>query len=303
MKKNLKIVIINVLGVIFVLCLFEFFCFLFLICKYSSEFVDEMHSYYNIYTGYFKNIYFDPDNYAEEFRPPSIKNSTKGSVILFGCSYTYGDGLSDEESFSAQLSDYTNRSVYNRGYGGSGPQLMLFQLSSGNLSKEIPSADYIIYTIIDDHLNRIYKFRNWPFLTKISIKYITDKNDNLIMKQLKFPLGESSIMRLVDDYQGNTLSVKQKIEFLIHILDESYAKAKILYPNAKFVILEYSEESLFSKEDINRLKSKGFIVINLGDLTPIELYDEKYRNSKYDTHPNAKAWNIIVPALSKKLHL
>lgn len=302
MNKFLKILLINIIGIALALFCLEVFCLFALVYKYSEVFSSAIHLNENV-MWYFKNTYFDVNNYSKNFREPSIKKTKKGSVILFGCSFTSGDGLKLKDSFSGQLSDYTNRSVYNRAQGGSGPQLMLFQLSSSKLKQEVPEAQYIIYTMLGEHTNRIYKYRNWPFLTTISIKYKIDRNNNLVLKQLKFPLGESFIIRLIDDAQDMFKSQEEKNQFLLKILEESYNKAQILYPNVKFVILEYSDAHLFSNIEYTELIKKGFIVLNLKDLSNKKLLDVKYQISPYDSHPNAKLWNIIVPSLTKKLHL
>lgn len=57
------------------------------------------------------------------------KNGNKKSIVLFGCSYTYGDGLSEEETFSLQLYKSTKGyDVYNYGISGGGVQHMLYLL-------------------------------------------------------------------------------------------------------------------------------------------------------------------------------
>ena len=47
-------------------------------------------------------------------------NGNKKSIVVLGCSFAEGIHLSTNETFEAQLSKKTNRTVYNRGYSGFG---------------------------------------------------------------------------------------------------------------------------------------------------------------------------------------
>lgn len=49
----------------------------------------------------------------------------KNSIVLFGCSCTYGIGLSDEETISAHLQKLSNRPVINLGVPGGSNSLMI----------------------------------------------------------------------------------------------------------------------------------------------------------------------------------
>ncbi len=49
----------------------------------------------------------------------------KNSIVLFGCSCTYGLGLSDEETISAHLEKLSNRPVINLGVPGGSNSLMI----------------------------------------------------------------------------------------------------------------------------------------------------------------------------------
>ena len=54
------------------------------------------------------------------------------------------------------------------------------------------------------------------------------------------------------------------------------------------------------KENVEKLRKDGFIIIKTSELTDIKLGDEYYINSA-DQHPNEAAWNLITPLFVKKL--
>lgn len=61
------------------------------------------------------------------FRPVVKDNSyVKRPIVLFGCSYTYGVLLNDDETFSAKLQNYTKRVVYNKAMSCFSLQNMLY---------------------------------------------------------------------------------------------------------------------------------------------------------------------------------
>jgi len=58
-------------------------------------------------------------------------------ILLFGCSYTYGEGLNDDETFAWQLSELLGPKfqVYNYGFHGYGSHQMLALLESDRLDE------------------------------------------------------------------------------------------------------------------------------------------------------------------------
>ena len=66
-------------------------------------------------------------------------NSDKNHLVFFGCSYTFGDGISNSKIFTQRLKNLLKEksSVYNYGVPGYGTQQMLAKLQFGNIEKEI----------------------------------------------------------------------------------------------------------------------------------------------------------------------
>lgn len=57
------------------------------------------------------------------------------------------DGLANEKTFAAKLSNATKRPVYNRSYHGWGIQHMLYQLEDPKTFEELPEPEYVIFSI------------------------------------------------------------------------------------------------------------------------------------------------------------
>lgn len=134
-------------------------------------------------------IHYRKDIYADA-------NFNKSPVILYGCSYTACVWLSDEECLSGILQKETGRPVFNRGLAGYGIQHSLYHiennlkdlllkynsqllksLHNNNLPQNLHLGNepyYVIYTFIEDHVNRLYKpcdfFDKWLMFYKFSSK-------------------------------------------------------------------------------------------------------------------------------------
>ena len=252
---------------------------------------------------------FRADKRSQIYREPQIYEGTKKhSIILFGCSFAYGEGLEDSQTFAYKLSKMTKRSVYNRAEGGMGPQIMLYQLQKENLKQIIPDCDYIIYIYVNDHVERNKKFRNWPLLYKTGIRYKI-KHDKLKLQTISPPLSYSFVYRIIegrDDYRYfiNKKYLNGKLKYgdylFYKVIEESNKLSKELYPKSEFIIFNYSDKPITAQEEIEKL---GIKIISLSDLTNQDMTLLKYRISDWDEHPNEQAWNLLTPIFIKKANI
>lgn len=98
-------------------------------------------------------------------------------ALFLGCSYTYGDGVSDTQTlpyyFQALAPDYR---AYNYGYMAYSPLHMLARLQQGTLESEIPQKDgFAVYTLINDQLDRVIPATRWIELTQGKFPYLDEK--------------------------------------------------------------------------------------------------------------------------------
>lgn len=262
-----------------------------------------------------------PFNYEKyvtnTLRKPSegtLKN--KRALTTIGCSYTYGSSLNDDETFAAQLSKFTGRTVYNRGVPGSGPQMVYRQIIDKNFTKEIPDTEYIIYVFLGSgHIQRqfLYSLCGMDY-DKVTPKYKIINNklseEKYFYKLLFFSLGRKLLV--LRNQKETRQEEKNNYPLFFKLMEESVKEINRKYKNTKFVILEFPQtqydenykfKPYFSKENIKRLEDMGIIYINAEELAGHDFNDvKKYRTADKD-HPNASVWKEIVPKLSKKLNL
>jgi hypothetical protein len=81
---------------------------------------------------------------------------TKRNAIFLGCSFTFGTGLADDETFPYYFSKYRpNFNVYNLGIDGAGANDILDDLKSFKRFSDISKNEgLVVYTAIFDHIER-----------------------------------------------------------------------------------------------------------------------------------------------------
>jgi len=82
-------------------------------------------------------------------------------VVFFGCSYTFGDGVDDDETLPAQLVAALGgqADVVNRAVGGYGSHQMLRALETGRAP--IPPGAHVFYQGLGDHVRRVAGKAPW----------------------------------------------------------------------------------------------------------------------------------------------
>lgn len=247
-------------------------------------------------------------NLFEGLRPEELRDKNKRPIILFGCSYTYGYGLNENQTFSRKLADYTGRTVINRGRSGTGIPFMYFQLTNPNIIEKLPKdAEYIIFTLIPDHFPRLFRYRNFVLTGDHTLRYKI-QNDKLVMEKLILkPLHSLFTAILLEEYiaeQNYKKSLPDNALFT-KLINESHKIIKNKFPNSKFVILYYKYNADEQADNAVRnytKNNKDIILIEADKEAPEILKDQKYWLSD-NIHPSEEAWDIIIPIIAKKLNI
>lgn len=316
--KILKIICINLIIFIALIVLSE--VFLFNTAKYELKeklnIIQKMNkqsgkSIQNKLEYNLTPLYFVYDYEKTQLRKPEGLKYKKPPILLFGCSYTYGEGLKDKETFSYKLSNLSKRPVYNRANSGWGTQHILYQLKRDDFYKEVKPPEYIIYTLIDDHLNRLFRYQYPPPSCYALLRYKLTKDGFTEIYPFLPSLWKLYTVNSIQNFIERSLLTanfnrKKNLEYFYLMMNECKKLAKQHYPNAKFVILIYREQSNMFIDDPNlykKLIDDNFIIIDTDDLIQRNLLNADGCKTIDHSHPSEKAWDLIVPALIKKLNL
>ena len=115
------------------------------------------------------------------------------NLIMLGCSFTFGTGLGDEETFPFYLSNYRkNYNIFNLGIDGAGANDVLDDLRSFKRFEDISKkGGLVVYTAISDHIQRSIcnmncygrGYRDWV-LKKSNYQY--DRDNQMLVNRGTF---------------------------------------------------------------------------------------------------------------------
>lgn len=305
--KALRIIIINVI----ILVIIDFLFFLYFIASSQQmpnnikDIVERYKSSSNIIPLEKVCKEKESSNYFRDF----IKKSEKQPILIFGCSFGYGFLLEPEQSFSYKLSQYTNRSIYNRSISSLGIQYFPYILEHYNLENTIKDPQYIIFVMIDNHAYRLYREIMNVDEPYLDILY-ENKEGSLQERNVWYWfIFKSAILREINLQLVNYLYKNRNHDEVFDFIKAHFLKAKEIinkkFPNSKIVILKYEENEnswIFNSPRWQELSQNGFIVLDTYDLTGLHLYENKYRIPN-DPHPNELAWDLLTPKIVEKLGL
>ena len=326
MYNKFKIIIVNALIIFLMILLVEFFLFtkeyLRLEDETKKQNISQNHtiqdfSLYNyikvLYATYLSITKSNIEITKDFFRPISSysqdKNKEKLPIILLGCSYTYGEALSEKETFAYILSKYSKREIYNLGLGDRSPRTMLyimrenFEYIKEELLNNNLCFEYIIYTYIPDHKRRLYvnivqnDIPYYKIIQKHDKEYLQFVNYNFLTKTYIY----KNIMELIYKYKNKHNQKGIFDTFIIYMKEinkEIQSKINCKKKKPQFIILVYEEDGT---ENWNTLKQDNIIIVKMKEDLNIDIDKKEYK--LLDNHPNSKAWQVIVPALVKELNL
>ena len=227
-------------------------------------------------------------------------------VIFAGCSYIYGLFLDVQQTPYYKFSELTKRPVYVFALPGKGLQHTLFVLQHKMYDTSIKNPEYFIYVMFNDHIRRMYT----PVMFNDSMGYPLyklDKKTGLFVEKTDYyPVYRKfftyyyikNIIFFTFFYKDIKTHEKNVFAYFRTMNNE----IKKQYPDIKFVILLYDDYNKFGF-DFSKLEKEGFTVIQTKELTGVNLQVPEYQVSKGDTHPTENAWDVVIPALVKRLKM
>lgn len=240
---------------------------------------------------------------------PLSTQPTQAEILVFGCSFSFGHGLEDEETWAWLLGKALGPAwrITNYAYKGFGAQQMLTLLEEGVVSKPESNAKAAVFLALHHHVRR----NDGLLEASLSRRYALNEHGQLytagwskdrystLYTLPKFFNGSQLVQHCCSLLQGAI--VKQKhdtflatyvamLEKSSHLLREKYGipLTILLWPD-----IEYIAPALQEK-DIAFLKVRD--MLPLWDESKGEVY---YIAPRYETHPNSRAAQEIATALAR----
>jgi hypothetical protein len=257
------------------------------------------------------NVIYTTDSNGLRITPPARATGLEGSLLFFGCSFTFGEGLNDDETMPYQVGILSGGryQVYNFGFQGYAPNQMLAAIESGRVRQIVQAPPrYAIYQAIPDHVARVAG--KIPY-GKHSPRYRLGADGNAsrdghfddgqkfltgIEARLQGQLRKSAIYQTFASAEPRTND--NDVRLLLALVRKSKDLLSAEYPGIEFHVILWRNFDF--EKDTYRELLEGFSKMNIpvhqveNILPGYNTAPEKYFLSTFDRHPNALADRLIA---------
>lgn len=232
------------------------------------------------------------------------------NVAILGCSFAYGYGLNDEQTFPSLLQDaMPQKYIRNFGISGYGLAQMYLQMDALLEGEYLPETIVLAYASFQDE--RATLRRNWR-------KSIAPHNRHFGLDTVRFPAicndeGPVELQYLPVDYQPWPFSEQSA---LVHAIEKTYNYSNDAWFNShevaqnilvqmdlrcraagvRFIVAGMDEDD-YTLQMLVHCDEHGVETIDLG----LDLHDPAFALPTSDYHPNAKANQHYAKELAKRL--
>lgn len=252
-------------------------------------------------------VVYSIDENGLRIAPPHRPEAADRCVLFFGGSFTFGEGLRNEETLPYRLGIETDGAyrVYNFGFHGYGPHQMLAALELGVVDRAIECAPrFVVYQGSAFHIDRAAGLSPWE---KGGPRFeITD--DGLVEYRgrwdpsrfeypawLRAAFDASYVLGKIPTAHRPTN--EDDYARYLGILETSRRFVASRYPGAEFIVVFWDAPDDSIAAD---LVTRGFRVIRVSEiLTDRGEFPDKYRLHRLDGHPNALAMSRIAEHLAR----
>lgn len=239
---------------------------------------------------------------------PKAADTPDGCVLLFGDSFTFGDGVKDDETFAAQIVTLSGGRVAARNFAmtGWGPHQFLAGLQSGRFQKSVQCKPTdAFFLMIPELVWRTVGVTN-PWDTN-GPRYRLDAGGHPVRVGT---LGDPDPYNWRRWIGIKPVSQGDAKRLTIAVISEAMAELKRLYPGIRTHLILYRVASWtdvdFTVDDLVQFEYE----LQQAGLTPIPLEaiipDYRFAMENYvlhptDTHPNARAHRRIAQFILREI--
>jgi hypothetical protein len=268
------------------------------------------------HTVYDVRYHIDEHGLRESGRHAVISPRHGQNILFFGCSFTFGEGVSDEESLPYQiaLKSHGLYTTYNFGFHGYGPHQMLAILQSGRDQKIVdrgrPTTHAVHIALLPSHIDRMMGRNDWDLTGP---RYIRSERDpegvrwagpfrsqiRTWIERLSKPsqIYHRVISPLLYPYSSGPRPASELTTYAA-LLKASQRLFERRY-GGQFVVIIWPDPQASPAPFAQLLRSHQIPHITIDDLIPALTKDRSPYFLNGDGHPSAKAYREIADALLK----
>jgi hypothetical protein len=239
--------------------------------------------------------------------PKAIENAD-ACVLLFGDSFTFGAGVSDEETYAAQMVMQSGGrvAIQNFAVGGWGPHQFLAGLQSGRFQRAVRCKPTdAVFLMIPSLIWRANGVTN-PWDTN-GPRYRLDADGRPVRDG---KLGDPDPYNWRRWIGLDPISKREASWLARAVVVEAMGELKQLYPGIRTHFISYRvaswSDSGFNSEDLaafeDSLEPAGIMALPLETIIPRYRYAQRdYVLDPTDLHPNARAHRLIAEFILREI--
>jgi hypothetical protein len=240
---------------------------------------------------------------------PTCQGKCDSSVLFFGDSFTFGEGVNDTETmpYLVGLALSKKYRVYNFGVHGYGPHQMLSAIEHGMVSSIVgKNVKYAIYQCIyPEHVRRMTNPRLWD---EHGPEYKLG-NDNQALYSGHFDdhigtidnlLQKSAIYRKIMAFNPPLFRKDKKL--FIAVLTKSAHLLAEKFPGAELHIILWDWTEGKDNWVFDKFQKNGIFIHRIEDILPDRnKLNMIYRISPFEKHPNPYLYHIMARYVEKNI--
>ena len=220
-----------------------------------------------------------------------------GCILVYGGSFSFGEGLNDEETLPWRIDVLTGRRhrVYNFGLQGYGPHQMLASLESGHTASIVDCKDepvVVIYQSMLDHVRRVSGLKSWD--TRGPRYRVDDQGKAVLSGHFDETITRGRLFHLLDESYifrsvlgADRALGKEDYDLFLAVVEKARARSAELFDLQDFVVIYWDAGLQDPLPDM--LGDLNIRVYRVNDIIPgSRSYDSEYRLPG-DPHPSALA--------------
>jgi len=251
---------------------------------------------------------------------------TQHCVAFFGDSFTFGEGMADDQTMPYQVWNRIGHRYHtvNFGFLGYGPHQMLAAIEQGLLSsKGHCRPSHVVYQAIPTHVSRAAGLEAWD---RHGPRYVMKPNG---LVQLDGHFDDRSPATLQEWLRGTHHSLHPQIQTTLEasalyrtvlrshrpvefqdvalfsaIVGAAKKSLATAFPGAEFHVIfwDYDDDAVVGEQIQTQLRGLGVAVHAVSSILPnFPAARAEYEISPYDRHPNAQAHAVIADFVAQRL--
>ena len=254
------------------------------------------------------DVVYTIDSTGLRVSPPYDKLNSRGAILFFGGSFTFGSGVNDDETMPYAVGIKTNGEyhIYNFAFRGYGAHQMLSALEHEMVDSVVEEPPrFAIYQAIADHVPRVAGLKSWG---RHDPRYVLDGDGKAAYagafddeRGATLQRFRSEVMKcnvaeaMVESYRNRHAYDQANVDLFAAVVDASRDIIETRYRGCEFHVVLWGPDATGPDSIADALRAHGISVHQVGDILPQRAKRRnEYRVSEHDNHPSALAHDLIA---------